>query len=185
MKKKKITTFIFVLILIIGQVESQEIDIDELLERLTRIEKNIADLQKGKVEEFEKSISSGYISRNEARFDDIETKNRMNYGIIEEIQNKANNLEKKLDLINSDFQSRVSKIEKKLDDMKDSQKTNLIERKQVIQPALKENLDQIDVTKSENITESEIKKKYENAIKLLWASKYKEAESELKALKKN
>ncbi len=68
--------------------------------------------------------------------------------------------------------------------MKDSQKTNLIERKQFIQPALKENLDQIDVTKSENITESEIKKKYENAIKLLWASKYKEAESELKALKK-
>ncbi len=184
MKKNKIITFIFILTLITGQVQSQEIDTDELLERLTRIEKNISDLQKGKVEEVEKSISSGYISRNEERFDDIETKNRMNYGIIEEIQNKVNNLEKKLDLIDSDFQSRVSKIEKKLDDMKESQKTSLIQRNQASQPAIKEDLEKIDVTISENITESEIKKKYENAIKLLWASKYKEAESELKALKK-
>ncbi|MFL2679201.1 MAG: tetratricopeptide repeat protein [Alphaproteobacteria bacterium] len=184
MKKIIITTFIFILTLVTGQVESQEVDIDELLERLTRIEKNISDLQKGKVEELEKSISSGYISRNEARFDDIETKNRMNYGIIEEIQNKINNLEKKLDLINSDFQSRVSKIENKLDNMEDSQKTGLIKKNPVIQPALKEDLEQIDEKISENISESEIKKKYENAIKLLWASKYKEAESELKALKK-
>ena len=184
MKKKKITTFIFILTLITGQVESQEVDIDELLDRLNRIEKNISDLQKGKVEEFEKSISSGYISRNEARFDDIETKNRMNFGIIEEIQNKVNNLEKKLDLINSDFQSRVSIIEKKLNNIKDSQKTGLIKKNEVIQPDLEEDSEQIDVTISEKISESEIKKKYENAIKLLWASKYKEAESELKALKK-
>ena len=43
---------------------SQDLDVDELLERLERIEKNISDIQKGKVEEFEKSLSSGYISRN-------------------------------------------------------------------------------------------------------------------------
>ena len=34
------------------------------------------------------------------------------------------------------------------------------------------------------LSDAEIKKKYENAIKLLWASKYEKAESELQNLKK-
>ena len=42
---------------------SQEIDVDELLERLDRIEKNISDLQKGKIEEFEKSFSRLYLKK--------------------------------------------------------------------------------------------------------------------------
>ena len=111
---KKLLKFIFVFIFLdISQtLNSQNIDINDVLERLERIEKNISDLQKGKIENFEKSISSGYISRNESRFDDIETKNRLNYGIIEEIQNKINGLEDKLNLIDSEFQSRIKKIEK-------------------------------------------------------------------------
>ena len=43
--------------------------------------------------------------------------------------------------------------------MKDSQKTSLIKRNQVIKPIVNEDLEKIDVTISENITESEIKKK--------------------------
>ena len=111
---KKLLKFIFVFIFLdISQtLNSQDIDINDVLDRLERIEKNISDLQKGKIENFEKSISSGYISRNESRFDDIETKNRLNYGIIEEIQNKINGLEDKLNLIDSEFQSRIKKIEK-------------------------------------------------------------------------
>ena len=65
----KQTTLIFILHLILFNntlVHSQELDIDELLERLERIEKNISDIQKGKVEKLEKSLSSGYISRNES-----------------------------------------------------------------------------------------------------------------------
>ena len=50
---------------------SQELDIDELLERLDRIEKNISDLQKGRFSEIEESLSTGYISRNESRLGDF------------------------------------------------------------------------------------------------------------------
>ena len=114
----KNSSFLFILIILIFtfiKAESQEIDIDNVLQRLERIEKNISDLQKGKVGEFEKSISSGYISRNESRFDEIETKNRLNFGLIEEIQNKINALEEKLKLIDSDFQARLKKIEEQLE----------------------------------------------------------------------
>ena len=44
----------------------------------------------------------------------LETKNRLNYGIIEEIQNKINNIDDKLNLLNTEFQSRISDIEKNL-----------------------------------------------------------------------
>ena len=116
------------------KVESQEIDIDNVLERLERIEKNISDLQKGKVDEFEKNISSGYISRNESRFDEIETKNRLNFGLIEEIQNKINALDEKLKLIDSDFQARIKKIEEQLkkESNYEKQETNTIDDKKAI-----------------------------------------------------
>ena len=178
------------------KTESQEIDIDNVLERLERIEKNISDLQKGKVDEFEKNISSGYISRNESRFDEIETKNRLNFGLIEEIQNKINALDEKLKLIDSDFQARIKKIEEqqKKESIYEKQETNTIDDKKAIKMFNQEDVpanvkDQIlGLQKSTNektqLSDIEIKKKYENAIKLLWASKFNEAESELQNLKK-
>ena len=112
---KNLSIIIFLLLVFnFTKSESQEVDIDDVLERLERIEKNISDLQKGKVDEFEKSISSGYISRNESRFDEVETKNRLNFGLIEEIQNKINDLDEKLKLIDSDFQARIKKIEEQI-----------------------------------------------------------------------
>ncbi len=178
------------------KTESQEIDVDNVLERLERIEKNISDLQKGKVDEFEKNISSGYISRNESRFDEIETKNRLNFGLIEEIQNKVNALDEKLKLIDSDFQARIKKIEEQLkkESNYEKQETNTIEDKKAIKMFNQEELpanvkaQSLGLPKSNNekiqLSDIEIKKKYENAIKLLWASKFNEAESELQNLKK-
>ena len=93
---------------------SQDIDYDDLIDRIDRIERNISDLQKGKLGEIDKNLPAGYISRNESRLDKIETKNRLNYGILEEIQNKLQSLESKIDLINKDFQARILKIEKEL-----------------------------------------------------------------------
>ena len=178
------------------KIESQEIDIDDVLERLERIEKNISDLQKGKVDEFEKNISSGYISRNESRFDEIETKNRLNFGLIEEIQNKINALDEKLKLIDSDFQARIKKIEEQLkkESNYEKQETNTIEDKKANKMFNQEEVpanvkaQSLGLPKSNNekiqLSDIEIKKKYENAIKLLWASKFNEAESELQNLKK-
>ena len=111
MKNFSFALLFLILVFTSSKAKSQDIDVDDVLERLERVEKNISDLQKGKVDGFEKNISSGYISRNESRFDEIETKNRLNFGLIEEIQNKINALEEKLKLIDSDFQARLKKIE--------------------------------------------------------------------------
>ena len=81
------------LIIFYSQSFTQDLDIDELLEKINRLEKNVSDLQKGKFDAMDKSLSSGYISRNEQRLDDIETKNRANYGLIEEIDNKIKDLD--------------------------------------------------------------------------------------------
>ena len=93
---------------------SQNLDVDELLERLDRIEKNISDIQKGKIEELENSLSSGYISRNETKLGDFETKIRTNFGLVEEIDNKIQNLDDKLNLIDKEFQSKFTDIQKNL-----------------------------------------------------------------------
>ena len=192
-------SIIFILLVVFFsfiKTESQEVDIDNVLERLERIEKNISDLQKGKVDEFEKNISSGYISRNESRFDEIETKNRLNFGLIEEIQNKINALDEKLKLIDSDFQARIKKIEEqqKKESNYEKQETNTIDDKKAIKMFNQEDVpanvkeQTLGLQKSTNektqLSDIEIKKKYENAIKLLWASKFNEAESELQNLKK-
>ena len=195
--KNPLVKFIFLtLILTFIKAESQEVDIDNVLERLERIEKNISDLQKGKVDEFEKNISSGYISRNEARFDEIETKNRLNFGLIEEIQNKINTLDEKLKLIDSDFQARIKKIEDQqkkesnyekleINTTKDKEAINMFNQEEETTDVKAQSL---GLPKSNNdktqLSDIEIKKKYENAIKLLWASKFNEAESELQNLKK-
>ncbi len=194
---KKFLKFIFVFIFLdISQtLNSQDIDINDVLERLERIEKNISDLQKGKIENFEKSISSGYISRNESRFDDIETKNRLNYGIIEEIQNKINGLEDKLNLIDSEFQSRVKKIEEEAIDKSNQKAEKSInqgkfnlqrnsfenDNKKIDDKDSNDSIKEVQLEKK--LSDAEIKKQYENAIKLLWASKYKEAQRELEKLK--
>jgi tol-pal system protein YbgF len=196
MKNFSIIFIFLVVFFTLINVESQEIDIDNLLERLERIEKNISDLQKGKVDAFEKNISSGYISRNESRFDEIETKNRLNFGLIEEIQNKINALDEKLKLIDSDFQARIKKIEEQLkkESNYEKQEINTNEDKKVIKMFNQEEVPanvkdkSLGLPKSTNektqLSDIEIKKKYENAIKLLWASKFNEAESELQNLKK-
>ena len=113
MNKKSI--FFFLTILIINSTAiSQNLDVDKLLEKIDRLEKNVSDLQKGKFDSLDKSLSSGYISRNEQRLDDIETKNRANYGLIEEIDNKIKNLEQKLNILNKEYQSKISKIDNQI-----------------------------------------------------------------------
>ena len=186
--------FIITLCLInFSGVFSQELDIDELLERLDRIEKNISDIQKGRFDEIEKSLSTGYISRNESRLGDFETKLRTNFGLIEESGNKIKNVEEKMNLIDKDLQSRINKIEKRIEALK---KIDASKKKSFIQKIQESPLsEQVDKSikkekKSEmtniaiNQNEEEIKKKYENAIKLLWANNYEKAEKELLMLKK-
>ena len=163
-------------------VSSQDIDADQIINKIERLEKNVSDIQKGKIEDISKSISSGYISRNEKRLDLIETNVRQNFGTLEEIQNQINLINEKLDLINSDFQSRILKIEKKLEKIniqtETKQKLDITTPKNFSQNKLETKLN-----KQENLSEDEVKKKYENAIKLLWASKFDEAEKELVVLK--
>ncbi len=194
---KNLSIIIFLLLVFnFTKSESQEVDIDDVLERLERIEKNISDLQKGKVDEFEKSISSGYISRNESRFDEVETKNRLNFGLIEEIQNKINDLDEKLKLIDSDFQARIKKIEeqikiksnleiRQLSTAKEEKPSKIFNQEEVTVDIKSQSLGlPTDTNKKIQLSDAEIKKKYENAIKLLWASKFSEAETELQNLKK-
>ena len=186
---KIITTLLALLCIYISKVSySQEIDVDDLLDRLERIERNISDIQKGKFDSLDKSLSSGYISRNEKRIDQIDSNLRQNFGTLEEIQNQINLIGEKLDLINEDFQSRVLKLEKDFQVIKENKTTK------------KENKSSVDLSNftgndgnvqksiitnpQKNLSEQEIKKKYENAIKLLWASKFEEAEVELVDLKK-
>ena len=182
----KISIFLILIISLINTTAiSQDLDIDELLEKVDRLEKNVSDLQKGKFDKLDKSLSSGYISRNEQRLDDIETKNRANYGLIEEIDNKIKDLEQKLNILNKEYQSKVSNIDKQINSIKNKKKgisESEVDSKSKIE--VKVNESNSPVQKVENINETEIKKKYENAIKLLWANKFNEAETHLLELKK-
>ena len=186
---KIITSLVTLLCIYISKVSySQEIDVDDLLDRLERIERNISDIQKGKFDSLDKSLSSGYISRNEKRIDQIETNLRQNFGTLEEIQNQINLIGEKLDLINEDFQSRVLKLEKDLQVIKENKTTKKENKSSVDLSNLTGNDGNVQksiiTNPQKNLSEQEIKKKYENAIKLLWASKFEEAEVELVDLKK-
>ena len=176
-----------------SQVLAQEIDADELFERLERIEKNISDIQKGRIDEIEKSLSSGYISRNESKLGEFETKIRTNYGFVEELNNSLSNLEEKLNLIDKDLEAKIKKIEKqlkKLSNLETKRKQTFIdsinEREVLIEKntttSKQINEEKFDNSKL-NFTDEDIKKKYENAIKMLWANKYEKAEKELIELK--
>ena len=196
MKNFSFALLFLILVFTSSKAKSQDIDVDDVLERLERVEKNISDLQKGKVDGFEKNISSGYISRNESRFDEIETKNRLNFGLIEEIQNKINALEEKLKLIDSDFQARIKKIEEQLKKKSNYEKEETkAEKEKKVNKMFNQEDEKADVKNQRSelptiteqrtqLSDAEIKKKYENAIKLLWASKFGEAERELQNLKK-
>ncbi len=186
---KIVITLLALLCIYISKVSySQEIDVDDLLDRLERIERNISDIQKGKFDSLDKSLSSGYISRNEKRIDQIETNLRQNFGTLEEIQNQINLIGEKLDLINEDFQSRVLKLEKDLQVIKENKTTKKENKSSVDLSNLTGNDGNVQksiiTNPQKNLSEQEIKKKYENAIKLLWASKFEEAEVELVDLKK-
>ncbi len=186
---KIITTLFALSCIYISKVSySQEIDVDDLLDRLERIERNISDIQKGKFDSLDKSLSSGYISRNEKRIDQIETNLRQNFGTLEEIQNQINLIGEKLDLINEDFQSRVLKLEKDFQVIKENKTTKKENKSSVDLSNLTGNDGNVQksiiTNPQKNLSEQEIKKKYENAIKLLWASKFEEAEVELVDLKK-
>ena len=183
---RKISIFLILIISLINKPAiSQNLDIDELLEKVDRLEKNVSDLQKGKFDKLDKSLSSGYISRNEQRLDDIETKNRVNYGLIEEIDNKIKDLQQKLNILNKEYQSKVSDIDNQINSIKKKKKT-ISESEPVSRNKIevKVNESNLPVQQIENINETEIKKKYENAIKLLWANKFNEAETHLLELKK-
>ncbi len=179
------STFLFLIIISINSISiSQNLDIDELLEKIDRLERNVSDLQKGKFDKIDKSLSSGYISRNEQRLDDIETKNRANYGLIEEIDNKIKDLEQKINILNKEYQSKVSNIDKQLSNIKKKKSMLKSESDLKNKIEVKVNESNLPVKQFENISETEIKKKYENAIKLLWANKFNEAETHLLELKK-
>ena len=186
---KIITTLLALLCIYISKVSySQEIDVDDLLDRLERIERNISDIQKGKFDSLDKSLSSGYISRNEERIDQIDSNLRQNFGTLEETQNQINLIGEKLDLINEDFQSRVLKLEKDFQVIKENKTTKKENKSSVDLSNFSGNDGNVQksiITNPQmNLSEQEIKKKYENAIKLLWASKFEEAEVELVDLKK-
>ena len=167
---------------------SQDIDADDILNKIERLENNVSDIQKGKFDNLDKSLSSGYISRNEKRIDQIETNLRQNFGTLEEIQNQINLISEKLDLINKDFQSRILKLEKNFESLEKNEKAqNNAEKSEnfsgFLEKKKENNKKQIVTNPQKKLSEEEIKKKYENAIKLLWASKFEDAEIELVDLK--
>ena len=186
--KYKILILLTVFLVFPYNSSSQDIDADDILNKLERLENNVSDIQKGKFDSLDKSLSSGYISRNEKRIDQIETNLRQNFGTLEEIQNQINLISEKLDLINKDFQSRVLKLEKNFESLEKNEKAqNNVEKSDnfsgFLEKKKENNKKQIVTNPQKKLSEEEIKKKYENAIKLLWASKFEDAEIELVDLK--
>ena len=186
--KYKILILLTVFLVFPYNSSSQDIDADDILNKLERLENNVSDIQKGKFDNLDKSLSSGYISRNEKRIDQIETNLRQNFGTLEEIQNQINLISEKLDLINKDFQSRVLKLEKNFESLEKNEKArNNVEKSEnfsgFLEKKKENNKKQIVTNPQKKLSEEEIKKKYENAIKLLWASKFEDAEIELVDLK--
>ena len=157
------------------------------MDRLERVEKNISDLQKGQISNIEDKLTSGYISRNESRLDKIETKNIENFGLLERSENKLFELEKRLELINTDLTIRIKDIESLLEQIKEGQ---IISKNNNVTPVDKfdskqnqeKNLKSKNNYGSNNLN-IDAKAKYENAIKLLWSNNYDEALNELQELK--
>jgi len=192
----KKTNYLLILFIInLNLLNSQELDSNDFLDRLDRLERNILDLQKGKLVDFENNLTSGYISRNESRLDQIETDSKSNFGKNEELENKIMNLEEKLNIINTDLDLRFSDIESKIDNLINSMSEVSVEKinEQEDQDLNKNLENQNLVSEEKNIStidqnklyesNKSPKEKYSNAIDLLWRNKYDEALKELKNLK--
>ena len=194
MKLSIIFIFLVILVLKNNVLVSQDLDPEEFLDRLDRVERNISDLQKGIIDNIDKNLTSGYISRNESRLDKLETENQKNFGVLEELDNKLSEIQKKIDLINTDISIRLGDIEKSIEQI------NLIDVKKVIgiDTPDQDNQtfeiindlvsgDEQNKVKSNQMQKSlegiDPKVKYENAIKLLWSNKLDEALEELLILK--
>ena len=194
MKLSIIFIFLVILVLKNNVLVSQDLDPEEFLDRLDRVERNISDLQKGIIDNIDKNLTSGYISRNESRLDKLETENQKNFGVLEELDNKLSEIQKKIDLINTDISIRLGDIEKSIEQI------NLIDVKKVIgiDTSDQDNQtfeiindlvsgDEQNKVKSNQMQKSlegiDPKVKYENAIKLLWSNKLDEALEELLILK--
>ena len=173
-------------------LSSQDIDPDDLLNKLERLERNITDLTKDKTE---KSLKSGYISRNEKRFDGIETDLQKNFGKIEELENRLDNIENNINISNQSIEMRFQEISEEISNLsrillnQNTKKTtsakestsdldlgNLLEKNKGNKTDKIDNAIAVDV-------EVDIKKKYENAIKLLWSNEYDDALKELLELR--
>ena len=194
MKLPVIFLFILILVLKNSGLVSQDLDTEEFLDRLDRVERNISDLQKGITDGIDKNLTSGYIARNESRLDKLETENQKNFGTLEELDNKLSEIQKKIDLINTDISIRLGDIEKSIE------KINLFNVKEVNElnsfnqnnQSVEETNRQVIDDEKNAVNSEEIKKslegidpkvKYENAIKLLWSNKLDEALQELIILK--
>ena len=165
---------------------AQDIDTQYFDERLKRIEKNIGDLQKNKLQELEKNISSGYISRVEERFGVLETQYQTNFGKYEELENKIEKLENKFNLLNQELNFRLNEISKKIDNLKINSLS--IEYPEVQNQSEEINQKSVnsntDDNQPKNFSDKDIKINYENAIKLLWSNELDKALEELIRLKK-
>ena len=189
----KTTLFIYLFLINLNFLNSQNLDSDDLLDRLDRLERNIEDLQKNQFGNAGENLTSGYISRNESRLDQIETESKNNFGKNEVLENKIQLIEDKINLINNDLDIRFSDIENKLNKLLNG--ISEISTKQI------NNQEEIDKNQdNQNFEPEEIKnftlkqnkvseknkspkEQYSNAIDLLWRNKYDEALSELKNLK--
>jgi len=186
--------FFFIIFLNDNISVSQELDSEEFLDRLDRLERNIRDLQKEELGKIEDNLVPSYISRNETRFDQIETDNKINFGKNEELENKILELENKLNFINEDFEIRFKDIEEKISKInqgyineKERVLVQIQDDSNPVESSETKLLDKnkIDLSDSNKIDNSvSAKDKYSNAIDLLWRSKFDQALSELEMLKK-
>ena len=173
-------------------LSSQDIDPDDLLNKLERLERNITDLIKDKTE---KSLTSGYISRNEKRFDGIETDLQKNFGKIEELENRLDNIENNINISNQSLEMRFQEISEEISNLsrillnQNTKKTNSA-KESTFDLDLGNLLEKNKENKTDKVdnaivvdNEIDIKKKYENAIKLLWSNEYDDALKELLELR--
>ena len=173
-------------------LSSQDIDPDNLLNKLERLERNIKDLTKEKTE---KSLKSGYISRNEKRFDGIETDLQNNFGKIEELENRLDNIENNININNQSLEMRFQEISEEISNLsrillnQNTKKTNSA-KESTFDLDLGNLLEKNKENKTDKVDNAivvdnkiDIKKKYENAIKLLWSNEYDDALKELLQLR--
>ena len=143
----------------------------------------------------EKSLKSGYISRNEKRFDGIETDLQKNFGKIEELENRLDNIENNINIQNQSLEMRFQELSEEISNLsrillnKNTKETSSAKESNFDLDLgnLLENNNENKTDKIDNATavddEIDIKKKYENAIKLLWSNEYDDALKELLELR--